>query len=141
MTDTIRHQGTVENINGSHVRVRILQTSACASCSAKSFCSSADSKEKLIDIYDADTSSLHVGQEVVVSGATSTGMRAVGLAFGVPFVILIVALFVLYRLTRGDEVTSALGALAMLIPYYIWLYVARGRMRRRFAFKIETTNN
>ncbi len=141
MTDTIRHQGTVENINGSHVRVRILQTSACASCSAKSFCSSADSKEKLIDIYDADTSSLHVGQEVVVSGATSTGMRAVGLAFGVPFVILIVALFVLYRLTRGDEVTSALGALAMLIPYYIWLYVVRGRMRRRFAFKIETTNN
>lgn len=140
MTDTIRHQGTVENIEGSHVQVRILQTSACSSCSAKSFCSSADSKEKLIDIYDADTSSLRLGQEVTICGATSTGMRAVGLAFGVPFVILIVALFVLYRLTGGDEAVAALGALLMLIPYYIVLYLMRGRMRRRFSFRIETNN-
>ena len=131
MTDLIKHQGTVENIVGTHVKVRIVQTSAC---------SSSESKEKLIDIYDADTSSLHLGQEVVVYGTTSMGMRAVGLAFGVPFLVMVAALFVLYRLTGGDEAVSALGALLTLLPYYAVLYVLRGRIKRRFSFQIETTD-
>ena len=130
MTDLIKH----------HVKVRIVQTSACSSCSAKSFCSSSESKEKLIDIYDADTSSLHLGQEVVVYGTTSMGMRAVGLAFGVPFLVMVAALFVLYRLTGGDEAVSALGALLTLLPYYAVLYALRGRIKRRFSFQIETTD-
>ena len=33
MTDIIKHRGIVENIEGSHVRVRIVQTSACSACS------------------------------------------------------------------------------------------------------------
>ena len=138
MTDTIKHQGTVENIEGRHVQVRIVQTSACASCSAKSFCSSSDSKEKLIDIYETDTSSLRIGQEVVICGTTSMGMRAVGLAFVVPFVILIAVLFLLYKLTGGNETVSALGALLMLLPYYLILYFMKKSLRRRFSFRIET---
>lgn len=140
MTDIIKHQGTVENIKGTRVQVRIVQTSACASCSAKSFCSSSESKDKLIDIYDADTSSLRVGQDVVICGATSMGMRAVGLAFGVPFLILVAALFVFYRLTGGNEAVSALGAMLMLIPYYAVLYVMRGRIKRHISFRIETND-
>lgn len=139
MTDIIKHQGTVESITGTFVQVRIVQTSACSSCSAKSFCSSSESKEKLIDIYDADTSSLHVGQEVVIYGATSMGMRAVGLAFGVPFLILVAVLFLVYHLTEGDEAVSAGVALLALVPYYAVLYVLRGRIKRRFSFKIATT--
>ena len=49
MTNIIKHQGTVEHIEGTHVQVRIIQTSACSSCSAKSLCHSSESKEKLID--------------------------------------------------------------------------------------------
>ena len=33
--NTIKHLGIVENIQGSHLSVRIVQTSACAACSAK----------------------------------------------------------------------------------------------------------
>lgn len=139
MADIIKHQGTVESITGTFVQVRIVQTSACSSCSAKSFCSSSESKEKLIDIYDVDTSALHVGQEVVIYGTTSMGMQAVGLAFGVPFLILIVVLFLVYKLTAGDEAVSASVALSALIPYYTVLYVLKGRIKRRFSFKIATT--
>ena len=81
-----------------------------------------------------------MGQEVVVYGTTSMGMRAVGLAFGVPFLVMVAALFVLYRLTGGDEAVSALGALLTLLPYYAVLYVLRGRIKRRFSFQIETTD-
>ena len=52
MANTIKHQGIVENINGSHLQVRIIQTSACASCSVKGHCTSADTKEKLVDVAE-----------------------------------------------------------------------------------------
>lgn len=138
MTDTIKHQGTVEGINGTHVQVRIVQTSACSSCSAKSYCSSAESKEKLIDIYDADATSLYVGQEVVICGSTSMGMRAVGLAFVIPFFIVVIILFVLYSVTGGNEGLSALGSIIALIPYYLVLYLLRSRVKHHFSFKIVT---
>lgn len=136
MTNIIKHQGTVEHIEGTHVQVRIIQTSACSSCSAKSLCHSSESKEKLIDIYDADTASLIIGQEVTIYGTTSMGMRAVGLAFGIPFLILIVVLVLCYKMTLGNELVSALVALMSLIPYYIFMYAIRNRIKKTFAFKI-----
>ncbi|MCD8260743.1 MAG: SoxR reducing system RseC family protein, partial [Bacteroides sp.] len=50
MSDIIEHRGIVESTNGSCVVVRIEQTSACAACAAKGHCSSADRKEKLIEV-------------------------------------------------------------------------------------------
>ena len=75
MADTIRHQGIVENINGTHLQVRIVQTSACASCSIKGHCSSADTKEKLIDVID-ESSSYQPGDRVWVVGELSMGVMA-----------------------------------------------------------------
>ena len=137
MTNIIKHQGTVEHIEGTHVQVRIIQTSACSSCSAKSLCHSSESKEKLIDIYDADTTSLIIGQEVTIYGTTSMGMRAVGLAFGIPFLILIAVLVLCYKMTLGNELVSALVALMTLIPYYIFVYAMRNHIKKTFAFKIK----
>ena len=137
MTNIIKHQGTVEHIEGTHVQVRIIQTSACSSCSAKSLCHSSESKEKLIDIYDADTTSLIIGQEVTIYGTTSMGMRAVGLAFGIPFLILIAVLVLCYKMTLGNELVSALGALMALIPYHIFVSAMRNHIKKTFAFKIK----
>ena len=58
--NTIKHLGIVENIQGSHLSVRIVQTSACAACSVKGHCSSADSKDKIIDIIDTAAASYTV---------------------------------------------------------------------------------
>lgn len=55
MTNIITHQGIVENISGSQVFVRIIQTSACSTCSVKGHCSSADSKEKVIEVTDTSS--------------------------------------------------------------------------------------
>mgnify|MGYP000196265783 CR=1 FL=1 len=96
--NTIKHLGIVENIQGSHLSVRIVQTSACAACSAKGHCSSADSKDKVIDIIDTAASSYQVGEKVMVVGETSMGMMAVVLAFVLPFVLLIFSLFLLMAL-------------------------------------------
>ena len=53
MANSIRHQGVVERVNGPHIQVRIVQVSACATCSIKGHCTSSDTKEKLIETIEA----------------------------------------------------------------------------------------
>lgn len=138
--NTIKHLGIVENIQGSHLSVRIVQTSACAACSAKGHCSSADSKDKIIDIIDTAASSYRVGEKVMVIGETSMGMMAVVLAFIIPFVLLIFSLF-LFMALMENELYSSLLSLAILIPYYFILWLNKTRLKQKFSFTIKPINN
>ncbi|WP_373724412.1 SoxR reducing system RseC family protein [Bacteroides heparinolyticus] len=135
----IRHQGIVENISGSHLQVRIVQTSACASCSVKGHCSSAETKEKLVDVYDVDAASYRPGDRVWVAGRLSMGAMAILLAFILPFLVLIVSLFVLMAV-RNDELFAALGSLALLIPYYYILWLNKARIGKKFSFSVLPMN-
>lgn len=138
--NTIKHLGIVESIQGSHLSVRIVQTSACAACSAKGHCSSADSKDKIIDIIDTAASSYQVGERVMVVGEMSMGMMAVVLAFIIPFVLLIFSLFLFVALI-GNELYAALLSLAILIPYYFILWLNKTRLKQKFSFTIKPINN
>ena len=138
MSDIIEHQGTVESIVGSHIRVRIVQTSACATCAAHKFCNSSESKEKMIDVFAKDAARYEVGQMVKVIGSTSMGMRAVLWAFGVPFIVLVAVLYVCILSTDGDEPLSALITMGALSLYYLILYMCRNRMSKKFVFTITT---
>ena len=139
MANTIRHQGIVENINGSHLQVRIIQTSACASCSVKGHCSSADTKEKIIDVTDPDAASYQPGDRVWVIGELSMGAIAVLYAFIFPFLVLIISLFI-FMAIWNDELCSALCSLALLIPYYYILWLNKSRMGKKFSFSIKPMN-
>lgn len=136
MANTIKHQGIVENINGSHLLVRIIQTSACSACSVKGHCSSADSKEKVIDIVDSSASSFQVGEQVMVIGETSLGMMAVVLAFVLPFIVLVLSLFI-FMAVMNDELYASLLSLALLIPYYYVLWLNKTRLKQTFSFTIK----
>ena len=138
--NTIKHLGIVENIQGSHLSVRIVQTSACAACSVKGHCSSADSKDKIIDIIDTAAASYQVGENVMVVGETSMGMQAVALAFIIPFVLLIFTLFLLMALIE-NELYAALLSLAVLVPYYYILWLNKTRLKQKFSFTIKPINN
>ena len=138
--NTIKHLGIVENIQGSHLSVRIVQTSACAACSVKGHCSSADSKDKIIDIIDTAAASYQVGENVMVVGETSMGMQAVALAFIIPFVLLICTLFLFMALIE-NELYAALLSLAVLVPYYYILWLNKTRLKQKFSFTIKPINN
>ena len=140
MADIIKHRGIVENIDGSHIQVRIVQTSACSACSIKGHCNASESKDKLIDVYDNHAADYYKGQNVMVNGTTSMGMQAVILAFGVPFLVLFIALYATLQIT-GDELTAALAGLLALFPYYLIIYMCRGKLSRKFFFTIEPINN
>lgn len=137
MMNNIKHLGIVENIDGSLVKVKIAQSSACSSCSVKGHCSVSETKEKLIDVYNKNGLSCRVGDQVMIVGATSMGMKAVLLAFVLPFLVLMAVLVVVLEIT-GDEPVAALASLASLIPYYLVIYLFRNKLARTFTFTLET---
>ena len=136
MSNIIKHRGRVEKVEGSHVVVRIVQTSACSACSIKGHCNASESKEKLIDVFDVNAS-YQIGEEVVLLGTTSMGMQAVLLAFGVPLVILIVALGVTMHLTDGNALASSLVGLLSIVPYYFAIHFNKDKLKKTFSFTIE----
>ena len=73
--------------------------------------------------------------------ATMMGMQAVFLAFGVPFLILLAALFITMHLTGGDELKSAIISLLALAPYYFIIYICRGKLSKKFSFTLEPIKN
>lgn len=133
MAQQIKHLGTVESIEGSHLRVRIVQASACATCAGKQLCHSAESKEKIVDIEARDASSFAIGERVEIVGTLSQGLRAAVWAYIVPLVLLIVMLTASIRF-GGDEAVAALSALFALAVYYLILYKWRHRLAQTFSF-------
>ena len=116
--------------------MRILQTSACAACKVSGYCHAAESKEKIVEVYCSNTAAYTTGQEVVVSTTGSVARRALLLGFGVPFLVLVIILVIVLKIT-GNEGLSALCGLAALIPYYIILYLCRDHIRRQLTFYLE----
>lgn len=136
MANTIRHQGVVESIHGHHVQVRIVQVSACATCSIKGHCTTADAKEKRIDVFTAQTEAYQPGDSVWVVGQLSMGWWAVILAFLIPLVLLVGVLFAAHALT-GNDLTAVGATLPVLAAYYLLLWLNRHKMSCKFAFYME----
>ncbi len=138
MADTIRHQGIVENINGTHLQVRIVQTSACAHAVSRDIAVLPIQKKSLIDVID-ESSSYQPGDRVWVVGELSMGVMAVLLAFVFPFLVLIFSLFAFMAMWH-DELVSALCSLGLLIPYYYILWLNKSRLGKKFSFSIKPMN-
>ena len=134
----IRHEGIVESIGANGVIVRILQASACSSCDARKLCRSSESKEKLVEVK-GNYPTLQVGDQVTLCGSVRQGLRASVLAYLVPLVLMLVALFAGTRL--WGEKMGALAALLALALYYGVLFLLKDKLGKHFTFRIETSNN
>ena len=136
MHTKISHSGIIESIAEGCVKVRILQTSACAACKVAGHCNASESKEKIVDVFCSDVSSYQVGESVVVCASRDVANRALLLGFGVPFLVLVGVLILTLYIT-GNEGVAAMAGLMALVPYYIVLYAFRSHIQRRLAFYIE----
>ena len=136
MSNKIKHSGVVEKIMDDCIQVRIVQTSACAACKVAGYCNASESKEKLIDVYHADSHHLNVGDAVTVTASTEVAAHALLLGFGLPFVVMVTVLVIVLQ-TTGNEGRAALSGLLALVPYYAVLYLFRNRLRDKLSFSIE----
>jgi len=131
--ETIRHEGIVEHVGADNCLVRIQQASACSSCSARQLCRSSESKEKVIEVR-GHYPTLQVGDTVILSGSVRQGLKASVLAYAVPLILMLVALFA-GTLLSGEN-TGVLAALLVLVLYYGVLYLLRDKLGKEFAFSL-----
>lgn len=132
--EVIRHEGIVESVGTESCSVRILQATACSGCSARQMCRSSESKEKLIEVR-GHYPTLRVGDSVTLSGSVRQGLRASVLAYVVPLILMLIALFAGTRIS--GEGIGALAALLLLALYYGMLYLLRDKLGKKFEFKIN----
>ena len=132
----IEHRGIVAQVTGNKLSVKILQQSACSGCHAKNSCMAADSKEKIVDIFDF-SGKHQVNDMVTIVGKESMGYKAILWAFLLPLILLVTVLIITQSTTTMSEINAALIAVASLIPYYFVLYLLRDRMSQTFKFTIK----
>ena len=139
MSQKISHAGVIESIEGDSIKVRIVQTSACAACKVASHCNAAESKVKIVDVVGADATRYQLGQEVVVWASKDVANKALVLGFGLPFLLMIAVLVIVLHVTDNEGV-AALSALGSLLLYYGLLWLRRESIQRGISFRIEEKN-
>ena len=84
----------------------------------------------------SDRTGLKVGDNVTVTASAGVAASALLIGFGLPFIVLVAVIFVVWFMT-SDEAVAGLCGLLSLIPYYIIVWAFRERLRVRMAFSIE----
>jgi len=134
--EIIKHKGKVVKVDEAAIYVEIIALSACASCHARSACTLADMQEKIIEIKKRPgDAKYHTGDSVSVVLEQSLGYKALLLGYLIPFIILVASLFILIELT-ANEGLSALISIALMIPYYLSLYLRRDKLKKTFDFRL-----
>jgi len=137
MGEQIKHTGEVVSISGRHARVRIVQTSACSACHAKSMCMASESKEKFIDAQMLD--SLAVGDACEVLVEQSIGWKAVLIAFVLPF-LLMLGVLLLCRMFWSEAISGTLAVVAVG-GYALVLSGFRNKLQKTFRFFVRKLDN
>ena len=136
MSNKIKHAGVVDGVEGECVRVRILQSSACSACKVAAHCNASETKEKIIDVMDADASHYQKGDQVMVVADTAVGFRASLYGYLLPLILMVVPLVGVLAATHSEGL-AAVSALGILIPYYVLLFLMRNKLRNRLSFTLE----
>lgn len=136
MSNKIKHAGVVDGVEGECVRVRILQSSACSACKVTAHCNASETKEKIIDVMDADASHYQKGDQVMVVADTAVGFRASLYGYLLPLILMVVTLVGVLAATHSEG-WAALSALGILMPYYVLLFLMRNKLRNRLSFTLE----
>lgn len=130
----IEHLGRIDAVTPNDIRVVITSQSACASCHAKGACSASDVSEKIVVVSKTGHNFL-VGETVKVLLKQSLGFKALFLAYILPFIVVITALFIFSSFV--NEGIAGILALLSLIPYYTILYFFKNKISKQFNFDIE----
>lgn len=136
MAKEILHSGTVDRIEGTTVRVRILSRSACGSCAARAACGLAEATDKLIDVETAEADRYAAGDAVTVGVRRNMGLRAVALGYVGALAVLLATLVATIGLLGWSDGAGAAATLGAVALYYVILWLFRKRIAHTIQFTI-----
>lgn len=132
----IYHKGNVVAVANNSVQVKIYSASSCSGCHLKGACTSADVQEKYIDVTVEKGANYQLGEEVWVSCSNQQGFYALFWAYILPLILVLVALFTTYTLNQNELYAGGMS-LAILPPYYIFLFIKKKYFKRQLNIKIK----
>ena len=140
MEKEIAHNGLIKEIIGNEIKVSFYAQEACSSCNLKSNCSVSDVKEKIVDVKTFNPGDYKLGESVTIYFKQSLGFRALFLGYVLPFILLLTTMIVSLAVTE-KELLSGLLSLAILVPYYLILYLSKNKIKKTFTFSIKKVLN
>ncbi|MEE0266444.1 MAG: SoxR reducing system RseC family protein [Bacteroidales bacterium] len=135
--ECVEQKGIVIKKQEDKLVVKIEQKSTCSSCHARGACTSLDKKDKEIEIKSKDTANYNIGDEVIITISTKLGMKAVLIAFVLPLILIVLALFLSIKIFSLSQSLSALISLLVLSAYYFFLYKQNLFLSKEFNFLIK----
>lgn len=132
--------GIVVDVKPKEVVVKIEQKSTCANCHSRGACTSFDKKDKEIEVATDNAADYKIGDKVKVSISTKLGMKAVFIAFVLPFVFLMIAIVLSLKVFDLSEALSCLIAISVMGIYYFILFKRKKSLHKQFVFKIHHCN-
>ena len=135
----ITHTGIITAIKQNIVCVEIMQKEACCNCALKDACSQT-TKQHIVEVECNKASDYKVGQnvEVLISGRQAFIASLYGYIF--PLILVIFSLFLGFIFTK-DEIIAGLFGLGVLLPYYVFLWIFRNKLKEGLVIKISTKTN
>ena len=132
--DTIvKHEGVVSKITNDVVTISLKGNINCEACNAKAACGVSESNSKEIEISNS-SQTLKLNENVEVLLKKNLGLKAVFWAYVFPFILMLTVLLI--ASTLFQEWIAGLLSIAILIPYYLMLYVLRNTFKKAFKLSI-----
>ena len=138
--DTICKEGIVRAIHGDQIEVEITISSACSECHAKSICIPSDHKRETVLAQSLYKEHFEVGDKVHLVLKGSAGGKAVVLAYLLPFIVLMIALFGTYAITKS-ELAGVIVSVVFVVIYYIILKTQNKKIEQNFQFFVKRMEN
>lgn len=133
ITSNITHSGFVSQVADGHVKVSLFRPEACGGCQMKDYCGGDNDERQEFELV---ANGYQVGDEVQLLMSTSTGLRAVLVAYLVPFAVLLLSLII--GLEMGlTEAEAALVSLSTTGLYYILLKMISKSIKGHFSISIQ----
>ena len=134
-SEKVCKEGIVRKIEDHKVWVEIVVSSACGGCLAKNMCNISEKKDEIIETENITGEEFALGETVQVQMQEHKAHQAVVLGYLLPFIVLIVGLFVCYALTH-IEWLSALVAFGLTAIYFLILKMFDKRLARKFVLYV-----
>ncbi len=129
----VKHEGVVSKITNDVVTISLKGNINCEACNAKAACGVSESNSKEIEVSNS-TQPLKLNENVEVLLKKSLGLKAVFWAYVFPFILMLTVLLIASSLF--EEWIAGLLSIAVLIPYYLMLYVLRSTFQKAFKLSI-----
>ena len=135
-SEKVCKEGIVRKVEAGKIWVEIVMSSACGGCMAKNMCNISEKKNEIIEAENITGEEFVVGDKVQIQIQERKAHQAVVLGYLLPFIVLIVGLFVCYALTH-IEWLSALVAFGLTAIYYLILKMFDKRLARQFTLYVS----